>query len=159
MPPVPAAGVPASVAVPLPLSVKVTPLGSVPARVMEVAAGEVVTVKVPALPTVKVVFAKLVNCGGLAGGVLTVRTNAWAGEEPAAFDAVNVMLYDPPVPTPGVPDRVPVPLPLSVNDTPEGNAAPPREIDGTGNPVAVTVKLPAIPTVKVAAAALVTAGT
>ncbi len=54
-PPVPAPGVPASVAVPSPLSTKVTPVGSVP---VEVSVGRrivpiVVTVKVPGLPTRK----------------------------------------------------------------------------------------------------------
>ena len=59
-----AAAVPARVAVPLPLSVKVTPVGSAP--VLEIPAGGepvVVTVKEPAVPTVKVVLLALVMAG------------------------------------------------------------------------------------------------
>ena len=63
----PAPGVPASVAVPLLLSVKVTPLGRAPVLVMTILApvGKpvVVTVNVPALPTVKVVLLALVMDG------------------------------------------------------------------------------------------------
>ena len=51
-----------------------------------------------------------------------------------------------------------MPLPLSVNVTPFGNAAPPRAIDGGGNPVVVTVKVPSVPTVKVVALALLIVG-
>ena len=62
----PAAGVPASVAVRLPLSVKVTPVGRVP---LTVSAGTgppcVVTVKEPALPVVNAVVAGLVPVPGL----------------------------------------------------------------------------------------------
>jgi hypothetical protein len=64
-PPVPAAGVPLSVAVPLPLSVKVTPLGSAPVFVIVTTVGNplVVTVNVPALPTVNVAAFALVMAG------------------------------------------------------------------------------------------------
>jgi len=64
MPPVAAAGVPLSFAVPLPLSTKVTPLGRAPVSV-KLGAGKplVVTVKVPAEPTVNVVEAPLVIAG------------------------------------------------------------------------------------------------
>src|SRR5437870_5080448 len=64
-PPVAAAGVPLSVAVPLPLSVKVTPVGSVPVLVTVATVGNplVVTVNVPALPTVKVATFALVIRG------------------------------------------------------------------------------------------------
>ena len=61
----PAAGVPARVAVPLPLSVNVTPVGNVPLSV-SVAGGVkpvVVTVNVPGVPTVKVVLLGLVMAG------------------------------------------------------------------------------------------------
>ena len=71
----PAAGVPASVAVPSPLSVNVTPEGSVPVSVTVVrAAGLVVTVNVPAVPTVKVVWSALV----IAGASVTVSVKAAA---------------------------------------------------------------------------------
>ena len=62
----PAAGVPARVAVPSPLSVKVTPAGRVPVsdRVAVGNEAPVVTVKVPAVPAVKVAAAALVMAGG-----------------------------------------------------------------------------------------------
>jgi hypothetical protein len=48
--------VPASVAVPLPLSLNITPLGRLPVSLrLGVGVPEVVTVKVPAMPAVKVV--------------------------------------------------------------------------------------------------------
>ena len=64
MPAVPEAGVPLRVAVPLPLSLNVTGLGSDPDSV-RLGLGEpvVVTVNVPALPTVKVVLFALVIAG------------------------------------------------------------------------------------------------
>ena len=66
----PAAGVPASVAVPLPLSVNEMPPGREPVSV-KVEAGKplVVTEKVPAEPTVNVALAALV----IAGGCPTMR--------------------------------------------------------------------------------------
>ena len=58
VPPLPAEGVPESVAVPLRLSTKVTPVGSAPVSVNGVAIGNpvVVTVKVPTVPVVNVVL-------------------------------------------------------------------------------------------------------
>ena len=50
-----------------------------------------------------------------------------------------------------------VPLPLSVKVTPPGSE-PPSATAGTGNPVEATVKLPAVPTVRVVVLALVMAG-
>ena len=58
----------------------------------------------------------------------------------------------------GVPDRVAVPLPLSVKLTPGGNDPPPTEIAGFRNPVVVTVKLPGSPALNVVLAPLVIAG-
>jgi hypothetical protein len=64
VPPVPAAGVPLSVAVPFPLSTNATPLGSVPVSLSDgVGAPVVVTVKLPAVPTVNVVVFALVIAG------------------------------------------------------------------------------------------------
>src|SRR6266446_4742930 len=65
VPPVPAAGVPLSVPVPLPLSVKLTPDGSAaPPRVIDgVGKPVVVTVNEPAWPTVNVVALALVMAG------------------------------------------------------------------------------------------------
>jgi len=77
------------------------------------------------------------------------------------LEAVIVNGYAPAVPAAGVPDRVAVPLSLSANVTPEGSVAPGSASampPSSGNPVVVTVKLPAWPTVNVAVAALVTAG-
>ena len=61
----PAAGVPVRVAVPLPLSVKLTPAGSVASPSDNAAAGNpvVVTVKLPSWPTLKLVLAALVIDG------------------------------------------------------------------------------------------------
>src|SRR6185503_1757480 len=73
-PPVPAAGVPARVAVPSPLSVKLTPDGRLPVSVIVVAVGAVVTVNVPAEPTAKVVWSALV----ISAEAVTVRVNAWS---------------------------------------------------------------------------------
>ena len=69
---------PASVAVPLALSVNVTPLGSAPDSVIVgVGTPVVVTVSVPALPTVKVALFALVMVGAASGthdGNLNVPT-------------------------------------------------------------------------------------
>ena len=51
-----------------------------------------------------------------------------------------------------------MPLPLSTNVTPAGSATPPSVRVGSGNPVAVTVKVPAAPIVNLIALALVIAG-
>jgi len=68
VPPVPAAGVPANVAVPSVWSVNVTPSGNVAPPSERATAGPgakpvVLTVKVPAWPTVNVVVAALVMAG------------------------------------------------------------------------------------------------
>src|SRR5712691_10625288 len=102
----------------------------------------------------KVVLIALV----IAGAWLIVSVKFCVGEEPAAFVAVKVMAYVPPVPAFGVPESVPVPLPLSTKVTPPGSATPPRAIDGAGNPVVVTVNVPGVPTVNVVLFALVIAG-
>ena len=71
--------------------------------------------------------------------------------------ALKVSGYVPSVPGAGVPPSVPVPLPLSVNVTAVGSA-PDSVRDGTGDPVVVTVKLPAFPATKVVLVMLVMAG-
>jgi len=74
--PVPTAGVPESVPVPFPLSLKVTPLGSAPVSVSDgVGVPVVVTENVPAVPTVNVVLLALVITGA-AFGLLTVSAKA-----------------------------------------------------------------------------------
>ena len=64
-PPVAAAGVPLRVAVPLPLFVNVTPVGSAPLSVIVATVGEplVVMMNVPALPTAKIIILALVIAG------------------------------------------------------------------------------------------------
>ena len=62
------------------------------------------------------------------------------------------------MPAAGVPARVAVPSPLSVNVTPDGRVPAVTEKAGLGTPVEVTVKVPAWPAVKLVAAALVIAG-
>lgn len=151
-----AAGVPEIVAVPLPLSLKVTPLGRVPVSV-RLGVGEpvVVTVKLPALPVVKVVLAALVMAGAVpVEATVSVKLCVTV---PAELVAVMVMEYNPAVPEAGVPETVAVPLPLSVKVTPEGRA-PVSERAGGGEPLAVTVKEPLLPTVKVALDALLMVG-
>jgi hypothetical protein len=74
LPPVPAAGVPDTVAVPLPLSVKLRPEGSVPKLgAMDVTVGVplVVTSKLPAVPATNVALSPLVKAG--AAPMFTVR--------------------------------------------------------------------------------------
>ena len=65
--------------------------------------------------------------------------------------------YVPAVPDPGVPLSVAVPFPLSLKVTPLGSV-PDSLSDGVGDPVVVTVKLPAVPTAKVVLFALVMLG-
>ncbi len=72
------AGVPAKVALSLPLSTKVTPLGRAPVsnKVMSelvVLASVALTVKVPAVPTPKAVVSAEVK----VGGSLTTKVKAW----------------------------------------------------------------------------------
>ena len=152
----PGSGVPLSVPVPSPLLTKDTPPGNAtPPRAIE-GGGKpvVVTVNDPAWPTVNVVALALV----IAGAWFTVSVNDCGGVEPTLLVAVNVSAYVPPVPGSGVPLSVPVPSPLSTNATPPGRATPPIAIEGVGNPVVVTVNVPATPTVNVVALALVIAG-
>src|SRR5262245_34939936 len=106
----------------------------------------VVTVKVPKVPMAKVAAAGLV----MAGAPVTVSVKLWTAGAPAPLDAVKTSGKTPPALPSGVPARVAVPLPLSVKLTPAGSA-PPRAMDGLGNPVVATVKEAASPGTKVAA--------
>jgi hypothetical protein len=154
VPLVPEAGVPLSVPVPFLLSLNVTPLGSAPVSLSEgVGLPVVVTVKLPAVPTVNVVPFALV----IAGAWFTFSVKLWLAAVPTPLLAVKVSGYVPPAPDAVVPLRVPVPFPLSLNVTPLGSA-PVSLSEGVGLPVAVTVKLPAVPTVNVVLLALVIAG-
>jgi len=76
---------------------------------------------------------------------------------PTPLLAVMVIIYMPPVPAAGVPESVPVPLPLSTNVTPEGSEPVLLRL-GLGLPVVVTVRPPAVPVVKVALPPLVIVG-
>ena len=152
--PVRVAVVLARVAVPLPLSVNVTPVGRVPVTVSvsaEIGNPVVVTVNVPAVPAVNVAAFALV----IAGAWSTVRVKVWVALGVTPLAAVKVRGYVPPVPAAGVPLSTPV---AALNVTPLGNVPLSLSV-GVGAPVAVTVKvLPAVPAVKVALLALVMAG-
>src|ERR1019366_1666671 len=145
MPVVPAAGVPERT----PAVLKVTPEGKDPDS-ENVGAGVpvAVTVNVPAVPTVKVVLLALV----MAGAWFTVSVKLCVAFVPTPFCAVIVIAYVPPIV--GVPLSTPV---AAVNVTPEGRAPDSFRV-GAGDPVAVTVNVPAVPTVKVVLLALVMAG-
>ena len=77
---------------PLLLFTKLTPPGSAPDSVMLIAAPVgnpvVMTVKIPAVPTVNVVAFPLV----IAEASFTVSVKVWAGVLPTTFVAVNVRL-------------------------------------------------------------------
>src|SRR5262249_4744441 len=87
VPPVPASGVPAKVAVPSALSTKVTPEGSAPVS-ESIGFGKpvVVTVKVPAVPVVNVVAFALV----MVGAWFTVSVKVWVASGATPLVAVIV---------------------------------------------------------------------
>jgi hypothetical protein len=148
VPPVPAPGVPLRMFV---VVLNVTPAGSVPVSVKDGAGVPVATtVNVPPVPTVKVVLLALV----ITGAVFTVSVKVWLACVPTPLLAVKLMGYVPLVPAAGVPLRTPV---AGVNVTPAGSVPVSPNV-GAGNPVAVTVKVPAAPTLKVALFALVIIG-
>jgi len=152
--PVPVAGVPANVPVPLPLSTNVTPLGNAPTSVSDgVGVPVPVTVNVPGVSTVNVVLLALV----ITGAVPTVRVKVWVAGVPTPLLAVKVMGYVPTLPDVGVPLSVPVPFPLPVKVIPLGNAPASVKV-GAGKPVVITGNDPEAPTVKVVVLALVIVG-
>src|SRR5207245_5127650 len=129
---VPAAGVPLSVPVPFPLSVKVTPLGSAPVSVrVGVGVPVVVTVNVPAVPTTNVALLALV----IAGAWLTVMLSAfvfdWGPVEPTLESVTFTVKLDVPTVV-GIPVIAPALLkfrpagrePVNVNVSPVGPPAP-----------------------------------
>jgi hypothetical protein len=83
----------------------------------------------------------------------TVSVKLWLAGWPTPFAAVKVTAYVPPAPAAGVPLSTPVDV---LNVTPAGNAPDSVRVHD-GNPLAVTVKLPALPTVNVALLVLVIA--
>src|SRR5947209_889865 len=97
MPLVPAAGIPLSTAVE---ESKLTPFGSAPLRLtVGGRKPRVVTANVPAVPTVNVLPAGLVNAG--ASATATTRSSTVSGAVPLL--AVNRSTWKPPVPAAGVP--------------------------------------------------------
>ena len=112
--------------------------------------------KLPAAPTINVVLAALVIAGADCA-VFTVRVKPWLADVPTPLLAVMVREYVPPLPDAGVPLSIAVPFPLSTNVTPLGSAPVSVRV-GVGDPVVVTVKLPAVPTVNVVVLALVMLG-
>jgi hypothetical protein len=148
VPPEPAAGVPLNTPVD---ALKVTPAGKVPDS-LRVSAGNplAVTVKLLALPTVNAALLALV----IAGAWSIVSVKLCVAAEPTPLEAVIVRLYAPAVPAAGVPLSTPVD---ALKVTPVGNAPDSLKV-GAGDPLAVTVKLPALPTLKAALLALVITG-
>jgi hypothetical protein len=148
--------VPLRVAVPFPLSLKLTPLGSVVPVSTKVGTGKPVAITVNELeaPTANVVLLALV----IDGASFTVNVKFCVALLPTPLLAVKEMEYCFPVPATGVPLRVPVPFLLSTNVTPLGNVAPPLVKLGIGKPVAFTVNVPLMPTVKVVLLPLVMVG-
>ena len=145
-----AAGVPETTAFPLPV-VNFSPRGSFPDSVI-VGVGDPFAVKanLNALPTFTVAFAALM----IVGGLRTVRVKACLAV-PVLLCAETVTLKLPGAL--GVPEKLALPLPL-VNLSPCGSR-PDQAIAGAGDPLAVSANLNGLPTVAVALAALVNAGT
>jgi hypothetical protein len=136
------------------LLTNVTPLGRAPVSLSDgVGVPVVITVKLAAVPTVNVVVLALV----IVDAWFTVSVKLWVAAIPRPLLAMRFRAYVPPAPPAGVPPSVAVPSPLFTNVTPFGSV-PVSLSDGVGVPVVVTVKLPAVPTVKVVLFALVIAG-
>jgi uncharacterized membrane protein len=146
VPPVFAVGVPLSV----PPGARVTPAGSVPVS-LKLGAGNPVAVtgNELLLPTVNVVAAALVTAGAWS----IVNVKLWVAFAPTPLLAVMAMGYEPPVFAAAVPPSTPA----GERVTPAGSAPLSLNV-GAGNPDPVTVNEPGMATVKVVAAALVTAG-
>ena len=117
-------------------------MGSDPVSV-KVGAGYPVasTVKVPAVPAAKV--AELPEV--IVGAWSTVSVNVWVALGLVPLAAVMVIAKLPPVPAAGVPESTPL---VELRVTPFGSVPDSLKV-GAGLPVAVTVKVPADPTVKV----------
>jgi hypothetical protein len=141
---VPKAGVPLST----PAALKVTPLGRVPIS-LKAGAGKpvAVAVKDPGEFTVNEALFALV----IAGAWPTVRVKPWLAFGETPLLAVIVMAKFP------VTVGVPLSTPAEVKVTPLGRAPISLKV-GAGNPVAVTVKEPAVFTTNVVLFALVMAG-
>jgi hypothetical protein len=155
----------ATVPVPSPLSVKVSPVGNelvgvqsitVALASTEVTVGRplVVTGNVPAVPAKKLVESAEVK----AGGPSTVKVKVWVASGLTPFEAVRHKVYVP-AGVDVVVATVPIPSPKSVKDKPVGNgdseqvASEALVIVGVGLPSTVTVKSPAVPVTKLVEAA------
>src|SRR3954447_2363187 len=145
------------VAVPSPLSVKVTLSGSAPVLESATLVGKpvVVTVNVPAWPVTKVVVFALV----IVGGCVRCSVEFWVAVGVTPLLAVMTMFTSPePV---AVPASVAVPSLLLTKVTVPGSGSPVSlmAIDApVGKPVAVTVNAVGVPGGKMAWLALVMAG-
>jgi hypothetical protein len=144
---------PLAVGVPLSVpAVKLTPAGSAPDS-LNVGAGEpvAVTLNDPAVPTVKVVLFWLVIAGAVpVVAAFTVRVKFCVALGVVPLAAVKVIGK--------LPLAVGVPLSVpAVKLTPAGSAPDSLNV-GAGEPVAVTLNDPAVPTVKVVLFWLVIAG-
>jgi hypothetical protein len=142
----PAAGVPLRAPV---VVLNVTPVGRVPVSAYDVGDPLAVTWNIPAVPTVKVVLARLEITGAVTVAGFTVRVKACEALVPPAFVAVKLIAYDGFDPAAGVPLRAPV---VVLNVTPVGRV--PVSAYDVGDPLAVTWNIPAVPTVKVVFARL-----
>src|SRR5262249_20285172 len=110
----------------------------------------------PATPSAKAAAGALVKMG-LALPLATDSVKLCTAGVPTPLAAVNVSGYEPALPAAGVPVSVAVPLPLSVNVTPAGNA--PVSVITTGKvPVVVIVNELTAPTTKLVTFALVIVG-
>ena len=134
-PPDPASGVPLSVAVPPPLSVKVTPGGREPISVIDGAGSPVVvTVNDPALATANADEAALVIVGATGKNwVYWMATEPFPGPAAVAADwtdtpepAKNAPPLDPP--PPGVPPTPPAAPPLPPGQPPPAPPPPPESV-------------------------------
>ena len=117
--PEPAAGEPTSLAVPLPASTSVTPVGSAPVSLIFVLAGNpavVVMVNdvVAAWPTWKVVWLGLVMAGGATIFSVNVCVDSRLNEPAVAPERTSTLNTKAPAVPVGLPLSVAVPLPLSV---------------------------------------------
>jgi hypothetical protein len=93
----------------------------------------------------------------MIGGLATVRVKICVASDPTPLCAVIVSTSTSSVPDKEVPASVAVPFPLSIKVIPAGNI-PVSLNDGAGNPIVVTVKVPATPTSNVVLFALVMDG-
>src|SRR5207344_2215511 len=108
--------------VPFPLLTKVIPLGSAPvSEIVDAGVPVLVTVKVPAVPTVNVALFALVIAGADCA-MFTVNVKGWFAGAPTPLLAISVREYVPFVPVAGVPLSVAVPFPLLTKVIPLGSA-------------------------------------